>query len=479
MTFALRDYQEDMIARTRVSLRTNRAVLVVAPTGSGKTNLAGYMAKTAAGKGKSVWFLCAKDFLISQTSNTFAAVGIPHSFIAAGRYHDPSEPVQIVSVQTLQRRLARFLPPDLLIWDEAHHVAAKGWRAVYDWAIGARHIGLSATPCRLDGKGLRSAFDDMVTGPSTRELIEDGYLSNYRAYAPTTPNIDGLHVRAGDYARDELQGLMDDNEIIGDLVRHYRERAGGLRAVYFAVSVRHSQHIAATFNASGIAAVHLDGDHSTEERLASGHAFADGRVKVITNCDLFGEGFDLASQVGRDVSIECVGLARPTKSLALHLQQIGRALRPKQGPAIILDHAGNLLRHGLPDQPREWSLDGLDRSRAKAVSGPPVRQCMGCFAVFVASARACPECGMVPEYAGRTIEEVEGELAEVRRVEMEEAKKVERRQVGMAKTLDDLMDVARQRGYKSPHTWAVKVIEWREKKAREKVEAQAQAYLHV
>ncbi len=476
VTFALRDYQSDIIDRTRVSLRTNRAVVIVLPPGGGKTCLAAAMAGTASSRQKSCWFLCHKDFLIQQTSNTFAFAGIPHSFIAAGRYYDPSEPIQIVSIPTLSRRLAKFLPPDLLIPDEIHHARAKTWEQILQWAVGSKVIGLTGTPCRLDGKGLRPPFTDMVIGPSTADLIEMGHLSRYRAFAPAAPDLKGVHTLAGDYQRDELNAVMDTNQIIGEMVRHYRERADGLRAIYFGVSIDHSQHIAATFNDAGIAAVHLDGTHSTEERINAGIALADGRIQVITNCELFGEGFDLAAQVGRDVSIECVGLGRPTQSLPLYLQQALRALRPKPAPAIILDHANCIMKHGLPDQPREWSLDGLDRSRAKVASGPPVRQCMACFAVFVASCRACPECGAVPEYAGRTVEEVEGELAEVRRVEAERVRVQERRQVGMAKTLDALMEIGRQRGYKSPRTWAEKVVAWREKKARERVEHQVREF---
>lgn len=469
----LRPYQSDQIERTRTALRSHNSILLQCPTGGGKTAMAAFMSGSARAKQRTVWFLAHRDFLLEQTARTFDLVGIEYGFIAAGRPFNPYQPVQICSVGTLTRRLGRLAVPDIIIWDEAHHVAAASYQRIYEWASTgperdqkqARHIGLSATPCRLDGKGLGKYFDVIVEGPSVGELIDEGYLSRYRAYAPSAPNLAGVHTLAGDYARDEIGTLMDTDQIVGELVGHYKQYADGLRAIYFAVSIRHSEHIAATFNAAGIPACHLDGNHSTAERIAAARAFGRGDIRVISNVDLFGEGYDLASQAGSDVAVETVGLARPTQSLALHLQQVGRALRaaPHKDHAVILDHSGNLLRHGLPDDDREWSLDGIDKRKKKSDSGPPVRQCRECFGVYRATLQACPYCGAVPEIQVREVEEIAGELQEVDQAAVRRQRPVDDERQ-RARTVEQLMKLAMARGYKNPFKYAMHVYEARQKK---------------
>lgn len=346
-----------------------------------------------------------------------------------------------------------------------HHLAAASWRAVREWADagGTRHVGLSATPARLDGRGLDDAFRAMVRGPSVAWLIERGFLSRYRAYAPTAPDLTGVHTRHGDYQRDELAGVMDTDTIAGNIVGTYKQLAGGKRAIYFGVSVAHSKHIAAAFNAAGVAARHLDASSSTVERVGAARDMARGLVRVLTNVDLFGEGFDLSAQAGEDVPVECVGLCRPTQSLALHLQQIGRALRPKPDPAIILDHAGNLMRHGLPDDDREWSLAGIKRAKRDQEYVPPVQQCPSCFGVFSAAARSCPYCGAVVAIPSpRVVTEIAVDLAEV---DAERLRRARRAEQGRAETLEDLIRLGVQRGYRSPEKWARHVLDARSRTA--------------
>lgn len=446
----LRDYQQSLIDDARAALRTSQSVLLQLGTGGGKTALAAFMLGTARERRRTSWFIAHRDFLLEQTAATFDKVGIPYGFIAAGRPFNPHHAVQIVSIGTAARRLERLMPPDLMVWDECHHIGAATYERIYKWAERSKHIGLSATPTRLDGKGLGQYFAEMVQGPSVAELMDAGYLSRYKAYAPSAPNLSGVHTVAGDYNRGELGSVMDDGQIIGDMVRHYREKANGRRAVYFAVSVEHSKHIAATFCANGIRAEHLDGTCSTEQRRQAAQRFATGELDVLSNVDLFGEGYDLAAQSGRDVAIECVGLARPTQSLSLHLQQVGRALRPQQQPAIILDHAGNCMRHGLPDDDREWSLGGRGRVRKGSQSGPPVRQCPQCFGVHAASCHTCPYCGHIHIIAGRGVEEVMGDLVAIERSDLQKhhdfvAAKIEERS---CKSLQDWQALARKRGHK-------------------------------
>ena len=453
MSLVLRDYQDGIIDETRARLRTNRRVLIQLATGGGKTVIAAKMFGTAVSKGLRAWFICHRDFLLQQTSLTFDKVGIPHSFIASGYDYNPNAAVQICSINTLARRIDRLTPPHLRGYDEAHHIAAAGWAKVQGWCGNfGKDIGFSATPIRLDGKGLDKHFDDMVIGPTTADLIERGFLSEYKAFAPSTPDLSGVHTRGGDYAADELSAVMDEGQIIGDMVRHYRKYADGLKTIYFCVSIVHSKHVAATFNASGIRARHLDGNSSTQERAAAAFAMANGELDVICNVDLFGEGYDLAAQTRLDITIEAVGLCRPTKSLALLRQQCGRALRPKDKPAMILDHAGNLMKHGLPDQEPEWSLAGLGKNKGNGAA--PVRQCPVCFGVHPAQQTKCPYCGHVyeaQELGGRVVEEVAGELKEIDAVALRRSMKAEERS---ANTLEGLVALARRRGYKNPEKCA-------------------------
>lgn len=457
----LRDYQQKIIDETRAALRRVRRVLIQLPTGGGKTVVASFIVQSAEKKGKTVAFICHRDFLVDQTSNTFEKFGIDFSHVAAGRWMNLYSPVHVCMVATLRNRMKRIDPPDIAIWDEAQHIGAKTWHAIMDEWKDTIHLGLSATPCRLDGKGLDAFFDEMVIGPSPNHLMEIGALNKYRAFCPSSPDMTGTKVRAGDYRREEVEDLMDKSVVIGDMVQHYKKIAPGTLAVYFASSIAHSQNIADTFNANGIPAKHLDGSHSTFERKQAAIQFANRELLVLTNVDLFGEGYDLAAQAGRVVRIETVGLARPTQSLSLHMQQIGRALRPGDEPATILDHAGNILRHGLPDDDREWTLRGVVKTGNKST----VKQCLECFAMYPISDNECPHCGSVPEASegggGREVEYQDGDLEEVDQKNRKMSKKVEEWE---CHSIGDLVALGKKRGYKHPEKWAAHL--WTAKEAR-------------
>jgi DNA repair protein RadD len=447
MAFELRPYQSDLIAKARGELRTNDSVLIQAPTGSGKTALAAFMLGSASSKKKRCWFNCHRSELVDQTAETFEKVGIPYGIIAAGYPLNPYMPVQICSVDTLKGRLGRYALPDLIVWDEAHHTAAAGWKRIKDANPQAKHVGLSATPERLDGKGLDELFDAMVVGPKVSWLIEQGYLSKYRAFAPPGPDMTGVRRNMGDFAKGESEGLMNKPTITGDAIAHYQRLARGKSAVAFCVSVKHSQTVAAEFRAAGVVAVHLDGTMSKHDRKQAVQAFRRGEIKVLTNVDLFGEGFDLPQ-------LEASILLRPTQSLSLHLQQIGRCLRPDDGKphAFILDHAGNLARHGLPDDDRDWSLEGRKKRKAsEGESGPPMRQCPKCYAAHRPSPR-CPECGHVYVVSAREMETVDADLVEV---DIEAARKRRVIENRSADSLASLIELGESRGYKKPLYWSV------------------------
>lgn len=444
MSFVLRPYQVDLIERTRVSLRTHDAVMLQLPTGGGKTALGAKMIGSAAEKGHRSFFIVHRRELIEQTHETFEKVGIPHGIIAPGEAPKPLERVQICSVDTLKHRLETIVPPRFCLWDEAHHTAAAGWKKVKA-AFKAKHVGLSATPERLDGKGLDDTFDDMVLGPSTAWLISNGFLCDFRAFAPASPDLTGVTSRMGDYAKGEASAAMDKPTITGDAIKHYQRLARGKSAVAFCVSVEHSQHVAAEFRNAGVLAWHLDGGTPYGERREAIRAFRNGEIRVLTNVDLFGEGFDLPSL---EVSI----LLRPTKSLSLYLQQVGRCLRPAPGKdrALILDHAGNILQHGMPDDERDWLLKGREKGKKKEAGGSPIRHCPKCFHTHRPSP-VCPECGHVYEGAPREVKRVDGDLTEVDVVAVRQAKK---REQEAARTIKELVDLGTARGYRNPTAWA-------------------------
>jgi superfamily II DNA or RNA helicase len=400
-------------------------------------------------------FLVHRRELISQTSDAFDETGIDYGIIQSGSRPDPFSPVQLASVQTIIRRLNKMQKPDLLIVDECHHAVAGSWDKVIQWAD-CKVVGLTATPCRLDGKGLRSHFDDIIMGPKMSDLIRDGYLSDYRVYAPATISREGLHTRGGDYNKEEIAALMDRGAVIGDAVKNYKNIAEGKRAIVFAVGVNHSEHLTYAFQQAGIPASHIDGSMATSKRDEVIRDFKDGRIRVLSNVDIVGEGFDLPA-------VECAILQRPTKSLSLYLQQVGRCLRPSPGKdeAIILDHVGNVKSHGFPDEDREWSLDGVQKPKKKEESKLSVKQCPKCYRVVFSYEKDCPTCGYVWEAIPREVEFVDGDLEEVDRKEQQ---RLRRQQRGQAQTLPELIELGKSRGYKNPYGWANHVIQARNRK---------------
>lgn len=455
----LRDYQLGTLNECRTLMHAGiKSMLVVAPTGSGKTTIAASMLKSASEKLITAWFVVHRRELVKQSAAAFELAQVPYGIIANGFPENLRPLVQIGSIQTLKNRLSKLPPPRLIVWDECHHIKAASWKKVYESFPDAYHIGLSATPERLDGQGLQDFFQRLIMGPSVRSLIDKGYLCDYRIFAPPTIDVAGIPSRAGDYVISDLASLVDKPTITGDAIAHYQKLAPGKRAVVFCVSIEHSKHVVAQFQGAGISAEHVDGETDPNERDRIISRFQSGDIRVLSNVDLFGEGFDLPA-------IECAILLRPTKSLGLYLQQLGRVLRPFPGKTVatILDHAGNCGRHGFPDDVREWSLLGRAGrlSKSKSVTGPGVRLCTKCFAAAFSTATICTFCQTPFEVQSRDIEVVSGELVELdRKVQQVRARQDQSR----AKSLEDLIELGRQRGYKSPERWAGYIFSARQKK---------------
>lgn len=467
MAVVLRPYQEAAIQGLRDAFAAGyHSPMLVLPTGGGKTVTFSFMASRLAANGKRLAILVHRDELVDQVSETLARFDVPHGYIAAGRLYDKRHRVHVASVQTLARRMDRVAVPDYVICDEAHHcIGASTWgKVVAQWRAvnpALRLIGVTATPERLSGEGLGEVFDEMVLGPSTRELIDLGALAEYRLFAPSQQlDLSGVKSRMGDFVRGEVAAKVDKPAIIGSAVGEYRAKLNGAPAVAFCVSIEHAEHVAEQFRAQGFRAAKLDGTMDRGVRKELVRDFSRGVLQVLTSVDVISEGFDVPGIVGAI-------LLRPTQSLGLYLQQVGRALRtaPGKEAAILLDHVGNSQRHGLPDDPREWSLLGREeKGKGKRDEDDvAIRQCPACFAISPAAAAKCRECGAAFPLKPRTIEEVAGTLSEV---EVMRAKREAKKEQAAAQTLEDLIQLGASRGFKNPAGWARHIFQARQAKGR-------------
>jgi len=443
----LRPYQTSLIEELRDGFRrgfTRQGL--VSPTGSGKTVLFSYVVKNAAAKGLRVWVIAHRAEILDQISATLSVVGVQHGMVRAGEQVEPKQAVQVASIQTLVRRFDQLPSPDFIVIDECHHSTAGQWAKVFAQYPKAKFLGVTATPERLDGRGLGEFFQTLVRGPEVQWLFDYGFLAVPVYYAPKTAiDVSSLRKMAGEFSKQESAELMDKPSITGDAVAHYRKYALGCKAVAFCVNLKHAEHVAEQFRAAGIPSATIDGTLTRDERRQRVADLTAGRVSVLTSCEIVSEGFDLPS-------VDAAILLRPTASLALHLQQVGRALRvsPGKQQAVILDHVGNCLRHGLAEERREWSLEGGSAKKRKKDDLLDTRQCEKCYAVFTGT--SCPQCGEERVSKARELEQREGEL-EALDAEKVAASRMRLREEGKAQTLADLMALAKQRGYRAG--WAI------------------------
>lgn len=436
----LRDYQQqlkdDIYSQWDAGMR---AVCAVSPTGSGKTVLMGSVALDKHVTFQPGCIIAHRVELVSQISMAMGRFGIPHNIIAAkstisfcvgqhvkelGRkFYDPRGMVTVAAVDTLNARHASlgqwFADQRWWMCDEGHHlISGNKWHKVVSRMQQAIGLAVTATPVRADRRSLHfeqgGVFDAMVLGPGMRNLIDRHKLCDYRIFAPpqSYEMSDDDVGSTGDFKAKSTKLKAAKSEIVGDVVKHYQKLTPGKRGITFTVDVEEAESVAEAFNAAGVPAIAVSAKTPDSVRQAAIDKFRRGVVLQLVNVDLFGEGFDVPA-------VEVVSMARPTMSYGLYVQQFGRALRILEGKAhgIIIDHVGNVKRHGLPDAPRNWTLWSEQRGKKRDAEDEPipVTACTKCFTAYERIYKACPYCGHVdvPEGGGRSVDKVDGDLIEL------------------------------------------------------------------
>lgn len=438
----LRDYQQSVYRDTVEAFRQGyRRPLVVLPCGGGKSYLFAEMAKNTRGE---VLILTHRRELLSQHNELLSNLGIN---------------ARVSMVLTEANRLGQYQRPALIITDEAHLSRNNSWMKVLDY-YDTFTVGFTATPVRLDGKPLGDMYDTLVEGVTVRWLIEHQRLAPFEYYAPTAVDTDSLRVQAGDYIIRDMEQLMADRAIYSDVLKSWKRLAGNEKTIAYCVSVKHARETADMFQDAGYSAQAIDGSTPDKQREDIMQRFRNGDIQILCNVGIISEGISIDD-------VTCCLLLRPTESHALFWQQAMRCMRYQPGKvAKIIDCVGNYLRNPLPDADVQWSLNSSPKKRNALDDNGDffIRMCPSCFKVFKA-AQACPYCGEPYPLHPREIKaRQEIELARITAEEAaraEAARKRARREQGQAQSFDELVKIAKQRGYKNPSFWASQVLRGR------------------
>lgn len=422
----LRPYQRELVDRVEESVAGGHSPICCAPCGAGKTYIMRELAEHH--RDKQILIVAHRRELLRQTAEVLAGL----------------DNVRLESIFTEARHLGERGQPDLIICDEAHLSGAKSYTDTFQH-YGVPVIGFTATPCRLDGKPL-TAYNDLIQGLSADDLIRDGYLAPYRLYAPELYDVSRLQVRAGDYAAEDLDSILRNSALYGDVIAHYKRLADGQQAIAYCATVKQSEEIVQAFCEAGISARHIDGTTPDRERQEALDAFRRGEYRILSNVNLISEGISIP---------ECsvvLGL-RPTMSRALFIQQMSRALRWADGKqATLIDYVGNVHRHGMPSAAYTYSLDGKVKSREFDSEGNYfVRTCSACYGTYESRLDTCPWCGTPYQPTARELAKHEEiELAEIKADEaareQERLKKL-RQDIRQARSYEDFRRIARENGY--------------------------------
>ena len=394
----LRPYQNDLVNRVRECYRHGcRAPCIVLPCGGGKSVIAAEIALRTTQRGKNVLFLIHRKELKDQIIRTFDRYGVDMSLC------------DVEMVQTAALKPEKLQTPALIITDENHHAAAASYKKIYRNFPGARLLGITATPTRLNGDGLGDVNDVLVEGVTARWLIENHYLAPYRYFAPSVADLSGVRINRGEYNAEDISAALSSRTVFGDVIAHYKRLADGRQTICYCATVSHSERMAAAFRSAGIEAAHIDGGTPAAERADIIEKYRRGAIDILCNVDLISEGFDVPD-------CSCTIMLRPTKSLTLFIQQAMRCMRYRPGKtAVIIDHVGNYVRHGMPDSEHNWTLK--KKAKKKEAEEPvSLRECPKCFGVFSPRlGNVCPFCGyeFPPPDSRKELEEADAELTEV------------------------------------------------------------------
>lgn len=390
------EFQTKAVKRALAAMRKGQRALIVSPGGSGKTVMVGLLVLAAARARKRVLLISHRREILMQTYEHLVLMGVPEKEI--GLIYGEARPdlvrpharIQLASVQTLILR--KHLPPaDVVIVDECHRVMAPAYLRLVSHYKNAAHVGLTATPFRLDGVGLGNYYERMFIAATPPELIKAKRLAEpviYSAMEHMQPNLESVRIARGDYLTSDLEPRVMKTEIIGGLPEHWAAHAKGLRSMTFGLTIAHSKAINDRYLASGIRSGHVDGDMSRRARDAVILRFKTGQLDMLCSCEILIEGFDLPD-------CDAVSHARPTMSLCIVLQQAARALRYNRGRTpVLLDHARLFPVFGLPYAERPYTLTtGPMSSRIRNPGAIRICQNNECSRIFRAEDDMCPGCG--------------------------------------------------------------------------------------
>ncbi|WP_099960221.1 DEAD/DEAH box helicase [Latilactobacillus sakei] len=432
--YQLHPYQIKLVEQARQELRKgNKSCLLVSPAGSGKSVVIAEIARLTTLKGGRVMFMVHRQELINQIMESFKANSVDLNLCT------------VMTVGKIRNRLDSLPVPNLIITDETHHSLAKTYRDIYEHYANVPRLGFSATPWRLNGKGLGDVYDAMIEGPDVQWLIDNHYLAPFDYYSVNLIDESKLSKSStGDYSNKSIDEAVG-HTIYGDVVKTYRDKVDGQQAIVYAHSIAFSKQIAKQFRDAGINAAHCDSKTPQRERDKIMTDFKKGTLKVLSNCDLISEGYNVPD-------CSCVIMLRPTESLVLFIQQSMRCMRFKPGKqATIIDHVANYTRFGLPNTPHKWTL--ADREKKKKSTNTavetPIKQCAFCFAVIPAQSKNCPLCGHEVEIVQTEIKV--DETARIEKIESNfrlQADYIVTKKISELKSYEELKAYAKARGYK-------------------------------
>jgi len=450
----LRQYQSKAITEIEEAWNSGiKSLCYTLPTGGGKSIiLRNIIDRHNVGRNK-IYIIAHRKNLVNQMSGHLKKIELDHGIIMSKNVMN-NNIIQVCSMQTLISRIDKIAYPDIIIIDEFHHCKSKSYLSILNKWSNAKILGVTATPRRTDGKGLADVCQRLIHGPSVSELIFDGFLSDYKYYAPDTVSMDGVHVRCGKYVEKEVMGKVAKHSITGSAIDHYRKYSNYLPAIAACVNIEHTEIVAKEFCDAGYKAKAIHSKMDEKEIYIAIKGLSDGSINILCNADLIGEGTDIPN------ATTLIGL-RPTVSETVFLQHIGRVLRPHKDKdfAIILDHVGNFERHGMPDDERNWTLESIKINKGES----KYKRCTGCLRPILKSVNKCKYCGcefkntflikkdMIPETKEGELVEIKGQQIAYKSGKQNVIRAVAR----LAKCQKDAIEIAKNLGYNPKFGWYI------------------------